>query len=169
RGRSIEMVEALDRLMREPLTAPLLMDFPPPERAEPESDALADVRQGRPVEDKERNRAEREEVQEGLAGMLAQLAGAGAGEDVRQTLGFPQGPVVELDPAAFYLGAAQEMVAISSIYRPEALKDSRMFRLYHQRALAAAERAAELAGAQEPLQVESQRLQAHCRAVLKKL
>lgn len=164
RGRSLEMVEALDRLLREPPTVPLRLDYARPV-AVAGSATLASVRQGNWVADAERVQAEREKVLEGLAGLMAGLAGepgkagTGAPADVR-----------EFDPAGFYLGAARELLSMSGLYRPQALKDPRLFRLYHQRALAAAERASELARARGDAGrlEESQRLEEVCRQVLKK-
>lgn len=168
RGRSLEMVEALDHLLREPSTQPLRVDIPLPAAAEAGGGALARVRQGTRLEDDERLRVEQQELTQGFAGMLATLGGAG--DDLAQARARFQGSVVELDPAAFYLGAARELLAMSSIYGPEALGDRRLFRLYHARALAAAERAAQLAAAQgnARLREEAERLQQLSRAGLPK-
>ena len=169
RGRSIEMVEALDRLMSEAATGPLRVDFPLPEVAAADSAALGKVRQGNWVEDPARLQAEQEEVRQGLAEMLATVLGAGG--DIHKARGRFRGREVELDLAVFYLGLAQEIVDISSIYGPQALQDRRVFRLYHKRALAAAEQAARLAGEKgnTQLQEESERLKRHCQEVLRKL
>ncbi|MFQ5777649.1 MAG: hypothetical protein ACE5IP_06540, partial [Terriglobia bacterium] len=143
RGRSLEMVEALDALQRDPAAEPLRMAFQPLENLSADNPVLEQIRHGNPVSDKERRGAERERIQQGLAGMLVRLGGT---ERNPQRLWFhlAQGEV-ELDPAAFYLGAARELVEITKIYSPEALGDKRLTRLYHERAAALARRAAQLA------------------------
>lgn len=170
RGRSIEMVEALDRLMREAATGPLRLDFPLPQGLSGGSALLAKVRQGTWVEDEELVQAEREEVRQGLAEMLAGLVDTeGDLNRARERVRF-RGPAFEIDPANFYLGAARELVNLSSIYRPEALGDRGMFRLFHERAAAAAERAAHRAAeiGNRRIQAESERLQRHCQTVLQR-
>lgn len=168
RGRSIEMVEALDLLLRDAATGPLRLDFAPPEVPGGGSPVLDKVRLGNWVKEEDLAQAEKDEVRQGLAVMLATLAGAGG--DVPKARARFQGPELELDPAAFYLGAAQEIVGFSSIYGPEGLQDPRMFRLFHERAAAAAERAGKLAGEKgdRKLQAESEKLRRRCQEVLKK-
>ncbi|MBI4466171.1 MAG: hypothetical protein HY656_01920 [Acidobacteria bacterium] len=163
RGLSIEMVEALDRLRQQPLQ-PLPVDFPVAASPGTGNPTLTKVRQGSWVEDPDRTRAEKEKIVEGMAGLLARLGGAG--DDAGQL----RARLQELDPADFYLGAARELLSMSSIYRAEALKDPRMFRLYHERALTLAERAAQVAaaGGDARQQQESAELQRLCREVLKK-
>ena len=153
RGSSLEMMDALDRMLREPASPPLGAGFTPPGAAAAERAVLAQVRQGQWIEDAARLRAERAEVQQGLAQMLAGYAGTGGGE---------------VDPAALYLAAARELVTVSGIFGPEGLREPRSVRLYHERALQLAERAGELAGGRPRLREESERLQAQCRGVLKK-
>lgn len=167
RGRSIEMVEALDYLIRYAPTGPFRVDFPLPDVPGGGSPVLAKVRLGSWVRTEELAQAETDAVRQGLAQSLTRLAGAG--EDVNQARARFQGDV-ELDPAAFYLGVAQEIVELSSIYGRDALQDPRMFRLFHERAAAAAERAAKLAAEKgdRKLQTESERLQRRCRDVLRK-
>lgn len=167
RGHSIEMVEALDYLIRYAPTGPFRVDFPLPEVPGGGSPVLAKVRLGNWVRTEELAQAETDAVRQGLAQSLTRLAGAG--EDVNQARARFQGDV-ELDPAAFYLGVAQEIVDLSSIYGRDALQDPRMFRLFHERAAAAAERAAKLAGEKgdRKLQAESEHLQRRCQDVLRK-
>src|SRR3990167_3877891 len=153
RGSSLEMMDALDRMLREPARPPLGAGFTPPGAAAAERAVLAQVREGQWIEGAARLRAERAEVQQGLAQMLAGYAGTGGGE---------------VDPAALYLAAARELVTVSGIFGPEGLREPRSVRLYHERALQLAERAGELAGGRPQLREESERLQAQCRGVLKK-
>lgn len=168
RGHSIEMVEALDYLIRYAPTGPFRVDFPLPEVPGGGSPVLAKVRLGNWVRTEELAQAEKEAVSQGLAQSLTRLAGAG--EDVNQARARFRGGEVEVDPAAFYLGVAQEIVDLSSIYGRDALQDPRMFRLFHERAAAAAERAAKLAGEKgdRKLQAESERLRRRCQDVLRK-
>ncbi len=154
RGRSIEMVEALDRMLREPGAGPGRVELSLPPASAPPAATLAKVRQGTWIENPELLTAEKDQVRRQLEQTLATMAGADGGSS----------------PAAFYLAAAREIVNLSSIYRPEALGDARMFRLFHERAATAAGRAAELAreAGNRKLEEESQKLVAHCREVLRR-
>lgn len=166
RGRSIEMVEALDYLIRYTPTGPFRVDVPLPAVPGGGSPVLAKVRLGNWVRTEELAQAESEAVRLGLSQTLTRLAGAG---DVNQARARFRGEV-ELDPAVFYLGAAQEIVDISSIYGKDALQDVRLFRLFHERAAAAAEQAGKLAEKKgdRKLQAESERLRKRCLEVAKK-
>lgn len=159
RGRAIEMLEALDFLLREPVSTPVRLDLSLPAPPAGDSQALARVRQGSWVEQRELGQLEK--VQ--LAGELTQAGSALAA-------GLP-GAGAEIDPARFYLKMAQEIVELSSIYRPEALGDRRMLRLFHERAASAASRAAQLAQEKgdSKLQEESLQVVTHCQDALKKL
>ena len=152
RGSSLEMMDALDRMLREPASplsgADISLAAAAAERA-----VLAQVRQGQWVEDAIRLRAERAEVGEQVRQVLAGFAGTGG---------------KEVDPAALYLAAARELLTLSGIFGPEGLREPRSLRLYHERALQLAERAGELAAGRPPLLEESARLQALCRDALKK-
>lgn len=167
RGRSIEMLEALDLLLQEQAAGPWRVDFSLSPVAGG-ADLLARVRQGQRVDNQELTRAEREEVRQGLAEMLAVFAGAGGDVNLARTR--VQGVELEIDPAHFYLGAAQELVQMSSIYGKEALGDRRLFRLYHDRAAALSRRAAELARARgdQKTQEEGERLLRHCQEIAQK-
>lgn len=154
RGRSIEMVEALDRMLREPGAGPVRVELSLPPASAAPGTALAKVRQGTWIENPELLQTEKDQVRRQLEQTLATMAGADGGSSA----------------AAFYLAAADEIVNLSSIYRPEALGDARMFRLFHERAATAASRAAELAreSGNHKLEEESQKLVAHCKEVLKR-
>ena len=152
RGSSLEMMDALDRMRREPAGPLLGVDLSLP-AAGAERAVLVQVRQGQWVEDAIRLRAERAEVGAQVREMLAGFAGTGGNE---------------IDPAALYLAAARELVTLSGIFGPESLREPRSLRLYHERALQLAERAGELAADRPPLLEESARLQALCRDALQK-
>ena len=119
RGSSLEMMDALDRMLREPASplsgADISLAAAAAERA-----VLAQVRQGQWVEDAIRLRAERAEVGEQVRQVLAGFAGTGG---------------KEVDPAALYLAAARELLTLSGIFGPEGLREPRSLRLYHERAL----------------------------------
>jgi hypothetical protein len=158
RGRSIEMVEALDRMMREPGAGPVRVELslPPLSGGGPPATAagaLARVRQGNWIENPELAQAEKDQVRAQLKQTLAGIAGAEAD-----------------NPAAFYLAVGREIADLSSIYRPEALGDARMFRLFNERAATAASRASQLAreAGNRQLEEESQQLLAHCKEALKR-
>lgn len=154
RGRSLEMIEALDALLREPLPGPVRLALSLPASASA-SQTLARVRQGTWVDAAELGPVEKD----GLAAAMAQSRTALAGG------------ATDPSPARIYLGLARELIDLSSIYRQEALGDRRLTRLFHERAASAAGLAAELAGksGNRQLEEESRQLVAHCQDVLKKL
>ena len=154
RGRSLEIIEALDILMRDPLPGPVRLALSLPASSSA-SQTLARVRQGTWVDAAELGPVEKD----GLAAAMAQS---------RTTLG---GGATDPSPARIYLGLARELFDLSSIYRQEALGDKRLARLFHERAASAAGLAAELAAksGERQLEEESRRLVAQCQDVLKKL
>jgi len=154
RGRSLEMIEALDYLLREPLPGPVQLELALPSAGAP-SQTLARVRQGNWVDAGELGPVEKVGLANSMTQARAALADASA----------------ELEPARIYLGLARELLDLSSIYRPEALGDKRLVRLFHERAASAAGLAAELSGrtGNRQLGEESRQLVAHCQDVLKKL
>jgi hypothetical protein len=143
RDRSLEMSDAVEALLNQKAVGPwaveaALLDAPQAETAKIE------VREWRALEEAKGNEAERALVRRGLAELAAQLAGAETA--AHAYAGVAEGEL-KVEPAAFYLGAARELVATTPMYRREALDEPRMIRFYHERALAAAERARELAQA----------------------
>jgi hypothetical protein len=155
RGRSISLVESLEALVQEPPTGTFRVDsLRLSDRRAPE-DLLARVRQGGWVEPDRLQQTEKDMVGRQLTQVLAALGGAGN----------------EVEPAAFFLAMGEEMVQLSRIYRPEALGDRRMFRLFHERAATTASQAARLARTRGDQRVEreSERLAAYCQDVLAQL
>jgi hypothetical protein len=152
RGRSIEMVEALDRMLRAQAADPVRVELSLPASPDGSSDLLARVRQGALLERRELIQAEKDLVREQLREILATLSGVERGGD----------------PANFYLTAGGEILGLSSIYRPEALGDRRMFKLFHERAVTAATRASQLAreAGNRKIERESEQLIARCQDVL---
>ncbi len=108
------------------------------------------------VPDKERLQSEENQVFGGFRETVAWLAGT-RGERDRVFL------------ADLYLGAGRALVELSSLYGPKGLRNARMVRLHHRRALALAEEAGELAAAigNDRLKAESQKLQGYCRNALR--
>lgn len=157
RDRSLEMADAVDRLLNQQAAGPWRLQLPPPPGPEIQAAALDTLRRGRWATESELAAAERELVQRELARYAAQLAGGRAG-----------GGEVEVPPEVFYLGAAQELVRASRMYAREALDEPRMIRFYHERAAAAAERARQLAATRgnDAARGEAERLLAECRQVL---
>jgi len=156
RQRTLEMLEALDLLLREPAPGPARLEFTLPATPSDATDLLGRVRQGHWVEVQQLSRVEKQELAIGLARVSAALT-AGGGREV--------------DPARLYVTLARGITELSNIYRPEALSDRRMVRLLHERAASAASRAAQWAQQKgdRGLEEESQQLLAHCQDVLKKL
>jgi hypothetical protein len=153
RGRSLELIEALDVLLREPLTEPVRLELTLPASAT--SQTLARVRQGTWVDAAALGPVEKEGLPAAMRTAQAALAGTGT----------------DASPARIYLGLAREVLGLASIYRQEALGDRRLTRLFHERAAAAAGLAAELAAksGERQLEEESRRLIALCQETLKKI
>ena len=158
RGRSFEMVDELERVLKQPTTSPFRVDYWP--AAPPGGDALQKVRQGQPLSEAELPAAERATVQRSLAEVLSALAG--------QT-GTP-GNDTDIEPAVLYLGAARELVRLTDIFRPEALDERRMTQLYLERAATLARQAAELAQARgdQKTQAGAEQLLQECEGAFKK-
>lgn len=162
RGRAIEMVEALDRLMQKPLGSSFRVDLNAGTTPQAGAGVLVKVRQGGWVESQEMLGVEKALVQRELGEMLNQLSRAGAPES--------DSAEVMLDPAALYLAVAREIVALTDSLRAEALDDPRMARVFYERAARAAGRAAELAQQQGKQEIarQSQELLARCQEALRK-
>ena len=135
RGRSLELVDVLEQTLKQPTTSPFRVDYWPVPAAGGE--ALQKARQGQLLGETELQTAERATVQGSLTEVLAGLAG--------QT-GAP-GTQTDIEPAVFYLGAAQELVRLTDIFRPEALDERRMTQLLLERAATLARQAGQLAQA----------------------
>ena len=152
RGRSLELVDVLEQTLKQPTTSPFHVDYwPAPATG---AEALKKPRQGQLLSDTELETAERAAVQSSLAEALSTLTG--------QT-GAP-GTQIEVQPAVFYLGAAQVLVRLTDIFRPEALDDRRMAQLLHERAATLARQAGQLAqskGDQKTQTAAEQLLQEH--------
>lgn len=168
RGRSIEMVEAFDRFLREPRSAPLRLDLPLPDVPGGESGVLAKIRSGSRVAEEDQRAAEEEKIRQGLAVLMAEVLGAG--EDVRAARARTLGEAT-LEPDAVSLALAREMIEASRIYRKDALNDPRLLQLYYERAQAVAEGVAQRARERgEPrLQKEAEELARKCQGALASL
>ena len=128
RGRSLEMVEAIDLFFNQPAAGPLRVDFPA-FGGTGATMSLGKIRQGQWLEDKELVAAEKQSVRQGAEALLAHLA---------------PGNRPDLSPAHLSLALAEELLEMSSLYDKDALDDHRLLRLYHQRAETLAERAEKL-------------------------
>ncbi|MGH9863770.1 MAG: hypothetical protein ACRD35_10140 [Candidatus Acidiferrales bacterium] len=159
RGRSIELLEALDLMLHQPLTEPLRFDLPRPLAPGSSATVSERVRKGEWVEETERQRAETDAIWQQFSVFPTYSGTTIAGE----------GPV-EIAAGAFYLGVARDILELSKIYRPEALNELRMLRLFTERAATAAQRAAELAREKgdTQLETESQQVLADCQEALTK-
>jgi hypothetical protein len=132
RGRSLELVDVLEQTLKQPATSPFQVDYWPASVSGAE--ALQKARQGQLLSDKELEAAERAAVRASLAEALSSLTGR-------------TGAPAEAEPAVFYLGAAQVLVRLADIFRPEALDEQRMTQLLRERAATLARQAAQLAQA----------------------
>lgn len=161
RGRSIELLEALDLMLRQPASEPLRLDLPRPQPPGPSATVSSRVRRGEWVEEAERQRAETDVIRQQF-GNFPTYSGARIGAS---------GAPIEIAPAAFYLGVARDILELSRIFRPEALNERRTLRLFYERAATAAQRAAQLAreAGDQKLEAEGQQVLAQCQEALKKM
>ncbi|MGH9804977.1 MAG: hypothetical protein ACRD4D_07375 [Candidatus Acidiferrales bacterium] len=153
RGRSLEMIEALDALLREPLPGPVRLELSLPAFGSG-SQTLARVRQGTWVDAAALGPVEKD----GLAAGMTESRGALAGD------------ATDASPARIYLGLAREIFELASIYRKEALGDPRLTRLFYERAASAAALAADIAAksGDRRLEEQSRALVTQCQEMLKK-
>ncbi len=135
RGRSLELVDVLEQALKQPTTSPFRVDYwPAPATG---GEVLQKARHGQLLSDTELETVERAAVQGSLAEVLSGLAGP---------TGAPGAPT-DIEPAVFYLGAAQELVRLTEIFRPEALDERRLTQLFLERAATLARQAGQLAQA----------------------
>ncbi len=135
RGWTLELVDVLDLALKQPTTSPFRVDYWPAPASGAE--ALQKARKGQLLSDTELETAERAAVQAGLAEVLSSLTGQSGAV----------GSQSEVQPAVFYLGAAQVLARLTEIFRPEALDEQRMTQLLRERAATLARQAAQLAQA----------------------
>lgn len=152
RGESIEMLESVEWLMKQPAAETFRVDAPT--RTLEGTAFLAQVRAGKPVNDAQRAQAEQEEVWRGVQATVATLGGAGTG----------------VEPAVFYLGAARELVESIELFGPDRLNELRMVGLYNERAAGIARHAAQLAQAKgdRRTQEAAEQLVQRCQEALAK-
>lgn len=161
RSRTIEIVEALDRLQQKPPAGTLPVDTTAAVTPQGDPALLDQLRDGRWVDDEKIREVEKGIVQRELADMLKTFARTEAPASGSEPL---------IEPAGLYLAVAKEVVDLAPALRPEALGDPRMQRLFYERAASAAGRAAELGRQQGQDQIvrESEQLQVECQKALAK-
>jgi hypothetical protein len=99
-------------------------------------------------------------VQRSLAEVLSGLTGK---------TGAP-GEETDVEPAIFFLGAAQELVRMTSLFRAEALDERRLTQLSFERAATLARQAEQLAqaGGNQKVQAEAGQILRQCEEALKR-
>ena len=152
RSESIEMMESAEWLMKQPSAEALRLDVPA--RTLEAVTFLEQVRAGKAVSDAQRAQAEQQEVWRGIQATGGALGGAGT-------------PV---EPAAFFLGAARELVEGVGLFGPERLSEAQMARLFYERAAGLARHAAQLAQSKgdRRTQEEAEALVQRCQQALAK-
>lgn len=140
-------------------TDPLLPLIPP--AAHP---ALARLRAGQPLGEAERTAIQRDAIRRGLAEMMAALAGTpGDFGRAHERLARDN---ARLERAGVYLAFGDVLVSLSRLFDKTALDNPRYHRLFHERALALAERAWANAAADSARAQAAERLRLHCQRVL---
>lgn len=158
RGRSLELLDGLEQALKQPTTSPFRVDYWPAPTSGGET--LQKARHGQALSEVELTAAERAAVQRSLAETLGGLTGKS---------GAP-GTETEVEPALFFLGAAQELVRMTSLFRPEALDERRLSQLSLERAATLARQAEQLAQASgnQKIQAEAGQVLRQCEDALKK-
>jgi hypothetical protein len=158
RGRSLELLDGLEQALKQPTTSPFRVDYWPAPAAGGE--ALQKARHGQTLSETELTAAERAAVQRSLAEVLSGLTGK---------TGAP-GEETDVEPAIFFLGAAQELVRMTSLFRAEALDERRLTQLSFERAATLARQAEQLAqaGGNQKVQAEAGQVLRQCEEALKR-
>lgn len=158
RGQSLELLDALEQALKQPTTTPFRVDYWPAPVAV--GAPLQKARQGQLLSEAESTAAERAAVQQGLAEALTGLTGKTG----------LSGAEIEVEPAVFFLGAAQELVRMTSLFRAEALGEQRLTQLTLERAATLARQAEQLAqtGGNPKVQAEAGQVLRQCEEALKK-
>ncbi len=158
RGRSLELLDGLEQALKQPTASAFRVDYwPAPATG---GDALQKARHGQPLSEAELTAAERAAVQRTLGEVLSGLTGK---------TGAP-GAETEAEPAVFFLGAAQELVRMTSLFRPEALDERQLTQLSLERAATLARQAEQLAqtSGNQKVQAEAGQVLRQCEEALKK-
>ncbi len=152
RGESIEMMEGVEWLMKQPPAEAFRLDAPV--RTLEATAFLENVRAGKLIADAQRAQAEQQEIWRGIQATGGVLGGAGTA----------------VEPAAFYLGAARELVEAVALFGSDRLNETRMVGLYYERAAGVARHAAQLAQAKgdRRTQEEAEALVERCQEALAK-
>lgn len=162
---ALGLVEGLDPWPRVLAAKPWVIDPVLPLTPAAEHPALGRLREGQRVASPERAAIERNAIRRGLAEMMAALAGApGDFGRAYERLARENAPV---EPAVVYLAFGNELVSLSALFGKEALDNPRYLRLFHERALALAERGLAASSPSDPLRArQADELRQRCREVL---
>ncbi len=131
RVRSLSYVEQLLPLLKKSDTKPFTIEANFPEASATENPTLHKVEQGIWVQDEERYRAELDMLDLWVAKMLCASASL---SDLNQGRALYRKGTVELDPRGYFVAMAKTMMDASALFVPKALDDSRMRRLFYEKA-----------------------------------
>ncbi len=131
RVRSAGFVEQLLPLLKKADTKVFVIEANFPEASAAENPTLNKVQQGIWVQEEERYRAELDELDLWVAKMLCASASV---NDLNEGRALYKKGSVELDPRGYFVGIAKAIMDSSALFAPKALNDSRMQRLFCEKA-----------------------------------
>ncbi|MGH9779452.1 MAG: hypothetical protein ACRD5I_13675, partial [Candidatus Acidiferrales bacterium] len=152
RSESIEMMESAEWLAKQPASEAFRLDIPP--RTLEAVVFLEQARAGKPINHAQRAQAEQQEIWRGIQATAGALGGAGN----------------SVEPAAFFLGAARELVEGVGLFGLDRLNEAQMTRLFYERSAGLARHAAQLAQTKgdRRTQEEAEALIQRCQEALAK-
>ena len=131
RVRSLNSVEQFLPLLKKSDTKPFTVEAKFPEASVMENATLKKLQQGIWVGEEERYRAELDVLDLWVAKMLCASASV---SDLNQGRALYQKGAVELDPRGYFVAMARTIMDGSTLFAPKALDDSRMRRLFYEKA-----------------------------------
>lgn len=162
---ALALVEALDRALPDLAGKPLMVDPVLPTTPPAEHPALRRLREGGRILEPEFTAIERDALRRGLAEMMAALAGT-PGDFGRAHEVLAQDNA-RVEPLAVYLTFGNELVGLSALFGKKALNQPHYQRLFHERALALAERALAASGPADSARAQqAERLKRQCQREL---
>ncbi len=168
RVRSLNYVEQLLPLLRKSDTKPFTVEARFPEASAVENATLNKLQQGIWVGEEERYRAELDMLDLWVAKILCASASV---SDLNQGRALYQKGTVDLDPRGYFVAMAKTMMDASALFTPKALDNSRMRRLFYEKADETLDVSMRLLKMQpdKALETRARRMKQDCQKELKRL
>jgi hypothetical protein len=168
RVRSLNSVEQFLPLLKKSDAKPFVIEASFPAAAPMENPTLLKVKQGLWVSDEERYRAEVDTLDLWMAKMLCAFASV---SDFNEGRSLYEKGTVELDPRGYFAAMAKTMMDASALFAPKALNDSRMRRIFCEKANDALDSSLRLLKMQpdKALEGRARKMKDDCQKELKRL